>query len=233
MTTMSDGSTGRNVWGGVIGANDMSTADVAVVRCVSRFFASTPPEQRAHLNALDIGFGTGRHLLYLAAEGFAVSGLDIADAAFDRLREKIERYGLKVDARKEDIGETTFPPASFDLIVAWGVLFFKPVAQMTADLRRMFDLMTPGGILCADFRAHATWFYGLGEMIEPHTFLLDERAREYAGILHHFCDREEVEALLTAVGFEVVYNEYLEFHKFGRETHAWWLVTARKPQSAD
>jgi SAM-dependent methyltransferase len=230
MTTMSD-STGRNVWGGVIGANDMSTADVAVVRCVNRFFASVPREERERLNALDIGFGTGRHLLYLAAEGFSVSGLDIADAAFDRLHEKTTRYGLTVDARKEDISQTTFPPASFDLIVAWGVLFLKPVADMVADLRRVFDLMTPGAILCADFRARTNWFYGLGEMIEPHTCLLDERAREYSGILYHFCDREEVEALLTAAGFEVVYNEYLEFHKFGRETHSWWLVTARKPQS--
>lgn len=221
--------TSRNAWGGVISANDMSAADNAVVRCVNRFFSSMPGSERKSLKALDIGFGTGRHLLYLAAEGFNVSGLDVADAAFDRLRDKVERYGLSIDARQEDIGETTFDPASFDLVVAWGVLFLKPVNEMAADLRRVFDLMKPGAILCCDFRARNNWFYGLGAEIEPSTYKLDERAREYAGILYHFCEQPEVENLLKQAGFELIYNEYLEYHKFGRDIHSWWQVTARKP----
>ncbi|NDJ85550.1 MAG: methyltransferase domain-containing protein, partial [Chloroflexi bacterium] len=216
------------VWERIIGARDLVWPDDDVIRCTQRFFGGKSPEERAALTAFDIGFGTGQHTLYLALEGFQVTGIDVADVAMQRTREKLVSARLKADIRQEELSTTSFEDNSFDYVVAWGVLFLKPDTEIGADLRKIYDLMRPGGILLANFRTLNNWFYGLGEQQGNDLYLLDERAEEYQGILYRFFSKDDLAALLTEAGFETVYIEYKEWHKFGTKQHSWWLATARK-----
>ncbi|MFW5748028.1 MAG: class I SAM-dependent methyltransferase, partial [Chloroflexota bacterium] len=134
------------VWERIIGARDLVWPDDDVIRCTQRFFGATPREERTALTACDIGFGTGQHIVYLAMEGFNTVGIDVADAAMQRTREKLDSAGLTADIRQEELSATTFPASSFDYAIAWGVLFLKPDAGIKADLKTVYDLMKPGGI---------------------------------------------------------------------------------------
>jgi 2-polyprenyl-3-methyl-5-hydroxy-6-metoxy-1,4-benzoquinol methylase len=168
-------------------------------------------------------------MLYLAQEGFGVCGLDVAQAAIERIQEKAARWNQHFDIRQEDLLLTTMPANAFSLVVAWGSLFCAGSADVRAYLHKVQDLLMPSGILCANFRTTKNWFYGLGESLGKHTFQLDARSKDYEGIVYRFFEEDELVALLQEAGLEVIYNEYVEWRKFGTETHSWWVVTARKP----
>jgi tellurite methyltransferase len=70
--------------------------------------------------ALDVACGAGRNALFLAANGFAVSALDISTVALARSRRSALERGLDVEwlcaDLDDDLGEA-LPAGSFDLIV--------------------------------------------------------------------------------------------------------------------
>jgi SAM-dependent methyltransferase len=219
----------QDAWNRIIGESSLDWPDEDVVRCVSREFAHIARPERSHLKVLDIGFGTGRHIIYLLVEGFSVCGLDYAQNAVTATSQRLAEMGLSAELRAEELSTTSFETESFDLILLWGVMFLKPTKEIQADLAQVITLLKPGGLLCLNFRTLNNWFFGLGQSLEPHGFLLDDRAGPYRGSYYRFCSKEEVEALLQEAGLEIVNLEYKEWHKFGREVHSWWIAWARKP----
>ncbi|HUQ54013.1 MAG TPA: methyltransferase domain-containing protein [Gammaproteobacteria bacterium] len=70
--------------------------------------------------ALDVACGTGRNALYLAADGFDVTALDISSVALERGRGAATERGLDVEwlcADLDDDVERALPSREFDLIV--------------------------------------------------------------------------------------------------------------------
>ena len=70
--------------------------------------------------ALDVACGAGRNALYLAANGFAVSALDISTVALARGRRDAAERGLDVEWLCADLDEDlekALPDGGFDLIV--------------------------------------------------------------------------------------------------------------------
>lgn len=65
---------------------------------------------------LDIGCGTGRHAIELARRGYAVVGVDLAEAQLRRAGEKAAALGLRVDFRRHDARSLPFCE-EFDLAV--------------------------------------------------------------------------------------------------------------------
>jgi tellurite methyltransferase len=70
--------------------------------------------------ALDVACGAGRNALYLAANGFEVTALDISSVALDRGRRAAAERGLELSWLCEDLDEDperALPAGPFDLIV--------------------------------------------------------------------------------------------------------------------
>jgi len=70
--------------------------------------------------ALDVACGAGRNSLYLAANGFAVTALDISSVALDRGRRAAAERGLTIDwlcADLDEDPERALPAGPFGLIV--------------------------------------------------------------------------------------------------------------------
>jgi SAM-dependent methyltransferase len=69
----------------------------------------------APCRALEIGCGTGTNCVWLAQQGFDVTGLDLAPLAIERAREAAKGAGVKVDFRAADILAPleVQPPAKF------------------------------------------------------------------------------------------------------------------------
>jgi SAM-dependent methyltransferase len=53
--------------------------------------------------ALDIGMGNGRSTIFLAQQGWEVTGLDLSDVGVAQARERARRLGVRIDARVQDI----------------------------------------------------------------------------------------------------------------------------------
>jgi SAM-dependent methyltransferase len=91
-------------------------------------------------DALDAGMGPGRLVAELTRRSWWVSGLDasseMVEAARGRLPEAADRLVVG------EIERLPFPDASFDLVVATGVLEYAQVEAALADLARV---LRPGG----------------------------------------------------------------------------------------
>lgn len=69
--------------------------------------------------ALDLGCGTGRNALWLAAHGWSVTAVDGAPSAIEILQHRATAAGVTLDARVADLekGEYSIGRAVWDLIV--------------------------------------------------------------------------------------------------------------------
>ncbi|MCM6762814.1 class I SAM-dependent methyltransferase [Rathayibacter sp. ZW T2_19] len=94
--------------------------------------------------ALDLGCGEGGDALWLAEQGWSVTGLDLSETALGRARAEAERRGLVVDLRQADLGAEWPVDGLFDLVCA---SFLHSMVELprTAILRRAATQVAPGG----------------------------------------------------------------------------------------
>ena len=57
---------------------------------------------------LDVGCGTGRHVIELARRGYRVTGIDLSEAQLRRAREKAAEAGVDVDFQRHDARDLPF-----------------------------------------------------------------------------------------------------------------------------
>lgn len=67
--------------------------------------------------ALDLAMGEGRHALFLARQGFQVTGLDRSPTAVGRVRERAAEEGLTLEAAVADLESHPLPRDAYDLVV--------------------------------------------------------------------------------------------------------------------
>ena len=98
--------------------------------------------------ALDIGCGEGADSLWLAGQGWNVTGVDISDVALGRARaahQALEPQTLTVDWRQEDVLDWTPPVEAFDLV---SVHFLQvPPDELELTTRRFAAAVAPNGRL--------------------------------------------------------------------------------------
>lgn len=92
--------------------------------------------------ALDIGMGQGRNAIFLALNGWAVTGFDPSDEGVRQARANADRLGIALDARVARDDEFDFGREQWDLIV------MTYVRALTAeDARCFWQALRPGGIV--------------------------------------------------------------------------------------
>lgn len=181
-----------------------------------------PLGSRGGLNALDIGFGSGRHIRLLHDMGFNAHGIEYTNEAVEATKTVL---GTGSDARLWLGDYRTFEfPLSFDVIVAWGLIVHSARSAMAADLTRIADLLVPQGRLFLNFRTRDNWFVGLGEPIEADTWLLDSRAGQYSGYAYSFVDEPDVRQLAAQSGLVIHQLERLDLWKNNLTERNSWLI---------
>jgi SAM-dependent methyltransferase len=99
--------------------------------------------------ALDIGSGEGGDALWLARQGWQVTGVDIAQNALDKARIRLEELDPAAAARarweQHDLAEWGPDPRSFDLVTSQFMHLPEPIrSRLFHDLA---EAVAPGGTL--------------------------------------------------------------------------------------
>lgn len=93
--------------------------------------------------ALDVGMGQGRNALWLAEQGWDVTGIDISDEGVAQARAEAGRRGLRIKAERVGYAEFAYGEAQWDLIV---LCYFLP-----PDLpARLLRALKPGGLIVVE-----------------------------------------------------------------------------------
>ncbi len=94
--------------------------------------------------ALDLGTGPGTQAMQLAQRGFAVTAVDISEAAIRLAREKAEAQGLTITWQQDDVLATRLS-GPFDLIFDRGCFHVLPPERRPDYASTIAGLLKPGG----------------------------------------------------------------------------------------
>ncbi len=95
--------------------------------------------------ALDLGCGTGANAIYLAANGFEVTGLDFSGAALAKASVAARRAGVTVRFVRENLTAIRQPLGRFDLLVDYGTFDDLSPSTRRRYLAQVAPLLVPGG----------------------------------------------------------------------------------------
>ena len=95
--------------------------------------------------ALDIGIGEGRNALFLATQGWEVTGFDISDIAVKLAQEAAQQRGVKLEAFVEDADRFDYGRQRWDLVVG---MYMHAV--ITRNAEKIMESLKPGGLLVVE-----------------------------------------------------------------------------------
>ena len=187
-----------------------------------RFYEGRPPEQAvidlaARLKAEgrhrvhDLGCGPGRHLLYLAAEGFETSGSDFSPAAVETCRRRLREADLSASVTLADMTDLPAEDGSLDAVIAWDLVYHGTLETMRRTVEGVRRKLRPGGYLLLTFnsvdnvsclRAREEVARGKAEELEPNTFVVPDDPADKA-LPHHYTTEQEIREQIME-GFRIV-----------------------------
>jgi cyclopropane fatty-acyl-phospholipid synthase-like methyltransferase len=176
-------------------------------------FRNYRPEERTGVRALDLGCGSGVNTVFLASEGFEVTGIDPSASGIANTLKKLEALDLQGTLRVEPAEVLDFPPSSFDVVICVGVLDAAGPTIARAAIKRLVNVMSDGarGIFLfasdRDFRIGA-----------DHPFDL---------ALHGYT-RPEVEELFDEAFEKLWIDRNITTYEGGRCEQNDWLVTVQR-----
>jgi ubiquinone/menaquinone biosynthesis C-methylase UbiE len=184
---------------------------------------------------LDAPCGEGRIARELAAKGYQLTGVDMAQDFLEIARTKAKQRGLSIDFEQGDIRSLRFVD-DFDAAVCWGNSFgYFDDAGNAAMLKSLARALKPGGRLVLDasgnaesrlpnFQAHEWAKIGdilfleeneydpaQGRMITHYTFVRDGKEETRTGS-HRIYTYREICRMLEEAGFAQV-KSYASFNK--------------------
>ena len=206
-------------WAEEITRSPVLYPDERLVAFLKRYLASNSQFGK---KALDIGFGSGRHLKLLSELGFDTYGIDVLDEAKELVKINFNEFPLD----KIIISDytNTYFDENFDVIILWGSIFLTPFSQIVDNLIRVKNILNNGGRVFLNFRSDENWFKGLGKEVEYKTYLLDERANEYKGFLYSFVSKEDIIKLISDSGLSLLNLERLDLWKNNLTQQNSWFV---------
>ena len=100
---------------------------------------------------LDVACGRGRHALYLAEQGFSVSGLDLSPNSISYAKSEASKRGLSVSFYVHDMRTKAQEEADVILNVFTSIGYFEDKSDNTNAIRAFYDSLSSGGRAVIDF----------------------------------------------------------------------------------
>lgn len=143
---------------------------------------------------LDLGFGAGRHVIYFAKQGFKVYGTDVSNHGKQLTEAWLDQEGLWAELILSDMTVIPYPDNFFDACICRGVITHNVVSGIRTCIKEMRRTLRSGGIVMCTFISRESSEYGIGDEIEPHTFV--PLTGIETGVPHHFTNEAETEILM-------------------------------------
>jgi SAM-dependent methyltransferase len=138
---------------------------------VSAFMRRFPQRQeRRNVKVLEIGFGAGNNIEFLAREGFLCWGIEQSQIATAHAKNRLRELEFKADLCVGDMRHLPFPDNSFNIVLDRSSITHNPrsmVPQIAVEIHRV--LLQGGALLSFDFHGDEHPGKKFGVEIEPGT----------------------------------------------------------------
>lgn len=178
---------------------------------------------------IDLGCGEGRHIIYLAREGFDMFGLDISETAILKTKKWLWQEMLEAELVNSDFVKIPYGNNYFDGAIAIKAVYHNTLDKIQVTMKEIYRVLRTGGICLLNLNTQKDDGYGTGEMVEPNAYILDRQKEQR--IIHYYFDETGARDLLRdfkIIGFEL--NENTEYDKEGNSHHrSYWNILVEKP----
>jgi SAM-dependent methyltransferase len=93
---------------------------------------------------IDLGSGTASNCVFLAQNGFEVTGVDFAAAAVELGRKRAKEAGVQVDFIQDDLTDLKRVNSTFDLLVDYGTMDDLKPSDRDLYMQNVLTLTRPG-----------------------------------------------------------------------------------------
>jgi SAM-dependent methyltransferase len=171
-----------------------------LIRFVARNFYAT--SDRASVRFLEVGFGTGTNLWFLAREGFAACGIEGSRSAEAIARERLDKecpawsnapWNGKLVVG--DMMKLPWPDATFDALIDSEAVYCNDFKESCRIYQEMYRVARPGGKLFVRTFATGCWGDGIGTAIGPKRYVADDGPLAGKGPSRFTAEDELVELL--------------------------------------
>ncbi len=132
---------------------------------------------------LDLGCGSGRHLLHLTKLGFSVLGLDYSPTGLYLAKRWLYEEGMEAPILQADMRTPLpFKSKAFQGILSTQVIHHTQLATIRSTVDEIWRILTPGGLAFVTVPARAHENEG-NIQIEPNTIVPTEGSEK--GLPHH------------------------------------------------
>lgn len=174
-------------------------------------FRRYPEGSREGVRVLDLACGSGVHTVFLASEGFEVTGVDLSDVGVENTRRRLDELGLAANLHVASADAVDLERSHYDLVICVGLFDSAGFDVAAGAVERVIHAMRDGG--------------------EGLFLFASDRDYQVRGAnpydLHGFTESEVRDVF--DVGFDRVwFDRYITTHEGGRLEENAWLVTVRK-----
>ncbi|HXN49669.1 MAG TPA: class I SAM-dependent methyltransferase [Bryobacteraceae bacterium] len=115
--------------------------------------------------AVDLGMGEGRNAVYLAQQGWQVTGVDQSDVAVGQAKKRALEAGVKLDAVVDDLDHFDLGRGKWDLVVLMYVHAWYRGAK-PRSVQRIVEALKPGGLVVIEgFAGDETYMFHSNELL--------------------------------------------------------------------
>lgn len=196
-----------------------------VIRFVARNFYKE--KNRNAIKILDFGCGGGAHTWYMAREGFDVYAFDGSHSAVSKVKERLVRENLSANLQVMDGIELNYKNDFFDSVIDNVSIYCTTIENIKKMYSEVYRVLKVDGHLLTTAFLTKTTGYGTGLEIEHNTYKNIEIGNLAGRGVTHFYVKNELENILTEIGFKIVCSEHMEYDDMGN-TVSMILVHAKK-----
>jgi cyclopropane fatty-acyl-phospholipid synthase-like methyltransferase len=169
--------------------------------------------------ALDLGMGDGRNVLFLAKQGFDVTGVDISKKAVKLADSLAKRFGIKIKSLCKDMREFKIKEGYYSLIISTGAaLNFMKKSEAIRMLKNIKEGLKKGGfVYLSVFSTKDEFFKKLSKTktpVEENTYYV----KRMQGFVNYFTVKEirrvfrDFELIFLLSGKEIDLHDKSHYH---------------------
>jgi ubiquinone/menaquinone biosynthesis C-methylase UbiE len=124
-------------------------------------------EKQKAKSVLDLGCGSGRHLVYLAKNGFETYGFDIAEEGVKIANKWLKENNLSADFKTGSLfGKLPYKDNFFDAVISTQTINHGVIEDISKSIKEIERVLEPGGLIFVTVRKRNTRNWSEGKIVE-------------------------------------------------------------------